>query len=50
MYERRFQNIMRVALRVTSSLNIGDILEMIQEEIKVTLPHAREACLLIFHY
>jgi len=48
MYERRFQNIMRVALRVTSSLNIGDILEMIRDEVKVTLPHAREACLLIF--
>jgi class 3 adenylate cyclase len=48
MYKRRFQNIMRVALRVTSSLNIGDILETIRDEVKVTLPHAREACLLIF--
>ena len=37
----------RVARKVTSSLNIGDILEIIREEAKVTLPHAREACPLI---
>jgi class 3 adenylate cyclase len=48
MYKRRFENLSRVARKVTSSLNIGDILEMIRDEVKVTVPHAREACLLLF--
>lgn len=48
MYKRRFKNLFRVAQKVTSSLNIGDILEMIRDELKVTVPHAREACLLLF--
>jgi class 3 adenylate cyclase len=48
LYRERFENLFRVARRVTSSLNIGDILEFIRDEAKVTLPHAAEACLLIF--
>ncbi len=48
MYKKRFENIFRVARRVTSSLDIGQILEMIRDEAKVTVPKAREACLLIF--
>jgi len=48
MYKKRFQNIFRVAKKVTSSLDIGDILEIIRDEAKITVPHAREACLLMF--
>ena len=47
MYKERFENLSRVAQKITSSLNIGDILEMIRDEAKVTIPQAREACLLI---
>ena len=48
MYEKRFTNLLRVARKITSSLEIGDILEMIRDEVKETLPHAKEACLLMF--
>jgi class 3 adenylate cyclase len=48
MYKKRFENIFRVAKKVTSSLDIGDILEIIRDEAKITIPHAREACLLMF--
>ena len=48
MYKKRFENIFRVAKKVTSSLDIGDILEIIRDEAKVTIPHAKEACLLMF--
>jgi class 3 adenylate cyclase len=49
MYKRRFQNIFRVAKKVTSSLDIGGILETIRDEAKVTtIPPAMEACLLVF--
>jgi len=48
MYEKRFKNLVRVARKITSSLDIGDILEMIRDEAKVTVPHSREACLLMF--
>jgi len=46
-YKSRYENLARVARKVTSSLNIGDILEIIRDEAKVTIPHAREACFLI---
>jgi adenylate cyclase len=48
LYKKRFENILRVAKKVTSSLDIGDILEIIRDEAKVTVPRAREACLLMF--
>jgi class 3 adenylate cyclase len=48
MYKKRFENILRVAKKVTSSLDIGDVLEIIRDETKVTVPKAREACLLMF--
>jgi transcriptional regulator with GAF, ATPase, and Fis domain len=48
MYKERFENIFRVAKKVTSSLDIGDVLEIIRDETKVTIPHAQEACLLMF--
>ncbi len=48
LYKKRFENIFRLAKKVTSSLDIGDILEIIRDEVKVSVPHAREACLLMF--
>ena len=48
MYKKRFENIFRVAKKVTSSLDIGEILEIIRDEVKITIPRAREACLLMF--
>ncbi|MGD8984849.1 MAG: GAF domain-containing protein, partial [Desulfobacteraceae bacterium] len=48
MYKERFENLSRVAQKVTSSLDIGDILETIRDEAKVTVPSSREACLLMF--
>ena len=46
-YKQRFENLDRVARKMTSSLEIGDILEMIRDGAKEAIPHAREACLLI---
>lgn len=46
-YKERFENLSRVARKVTSSLSIGNILEMIRDEARVSVPHAQEACLLI---
>ena len=48
VYKKRFENIFRIVKKITSSLNIGDILEMIRDEAKVTLPHAQEVCMLMF--
>jgi class 3 adenylate cyclase len=48
MYKERFENLSRVAQKVTSSLDIGDILETIRDEAKVSVPSSREACLLMF--
>jgi class 3 adenylate cyclase len=47
-YQKRFENLFRVVKKVTSSLDPGDILEVIRDEAKVTVPHAKEACLLLF--
>jgi len=47
MYKERFENLFRVAKKVTSCLNIGDILEIIRDEVKIMIPHAREACLIL---
>jgi len=47
-YKKRFENLRRVVQHITSSLNIGDILEIIRDEVKVSIPQAREACLLMF--
>ena len=48
MYKRRFENIFRVAKKVTSSIDVGDILEIVRDQAKITIPHAKEACLLMF--
>ncbi len=47
LYQVRFENLFRVAKKVTSCLNIGDILEIIRDEVKITIPHAQEACLIL---
>jgi class 3 adenylate cyclase len=47
MYKERFDNLFRVARKITSCLNIGDILEIIRDEAKITIPFAKEACLIL---
>ncbi|MBI5251419.1 MAG: guanylate cyclase [Desulfomonile tiedjei] len=47
LYKDRFENLFRVAKKITSCLNIGDILEILRDEVKVTIPHAQEACLIL---
>ncbi len=47
MYKERFENLFRVAQKLTSSLNIGELLEMIRDEAKATLPQLQEVCLLV---
>jgi class 3 adenylate cyclase len=47
MYRERFENLFRVANKITSSLNIGDILEIIRDEAKISIPRTSEACLLL---
>ncbi len=47
LYKDRFDNLFRVAKKITSCLNIGDILEIIRDEVKIILPHAGDACLIL---
>ncbi len=47
LYKDRFENLLRVAEKITATLNIGDILETIRDQVKITIPHAREACLIL---
>ncbi len=47
MYKQRFENVFRVAQKLTSSLNIGEILELIRDEARATLPQLQEVCLLV---
>jgi len=47
MYKERFENLFRVAKKITSCLNIGDVLEIIRDEAKITIPYAKEACLIL---
>jgi class 3 adenylate cyclase len=47
MYKERFENVFRVAKKLTSSLQIGDVLELIRDEAKGSIPKLREACLLV---
>ncbi|MBM4329376.1 MAG: guanylate cyclase [Deltaproteobacteria bacterium] len=47
MYKERFENIFRLAKKLTSSLDIGDVLEIIRDEAKNSIPQLREACLLV---
>ncbi|MBI4965771.1 MAG: rubredoxin [Desulfomonile tiedjei] len=47
MYKERFENVFRVAQKLTSSMNIGEVLEMIRDEARTTLPQLHEVCLLV---
>jgi adenylate cyclase len=47
IYKRRFENVFRVAQKLTSSLDIGELLEMIRDEARATLPQLQEVCLLV---
>jgi class 3 adenylate cyclase/rubredoxin len=47
IYKERFENLFRVAQKLTSSLNIGEILERIRDEARTTLPHLQEVCILV---
>lgn len=47
MYKERFENAFRVAKKLTSSLDIGDVLEIIRDEAKTSIPQLQEACLLV---
>jgi class 3 adenylate cyclase/rubredoxin len=47
IYKERFENLFRVAHKLTSSLNIGEILELIRDEARATLPQLQEVCILV---
>lgn len=47
IYKERFENVFRVAQKLTSSLNIGEVLEMIRDEARTTIPRLQEVCLLV---
>jgi len=47
MYKERFETIFRVARKITSSFDIGDILETIREEALTAVPELQEVCLLV---
>jgi class 3 adenylate cyclase/rubredoxin len=47
IYRVRFENVFRVAQKLTSSLNISEVLEMIRDEARATLPQVQEVCLLV---
>ncbi len=47
IYKERFENVFRVAQKLTSSLNISQVLEMIRDEARATLPQLQEVCLLV---
>ncbi|MGO9571454.1 MAG: rubredoxin [Desulfomonilaceae bacterium] len=47
IYRERFENVFRVAQKLTSSLNIGEVLEMIRDEARATLDQLQEVCLLV---
>ncbi|MDQ7781309.1 MAG: adenylate/guanylate cyclase domain-containing protein [Desulfomonilaceae bacterium] len=46
-YKDRFENLFRVAKKISASLNIVEILETIRDEAKIMVPHAKEACLIL---
>jgi class 3 adenylate cyclase len=47
-YKERFENIKRVTQKITSSLDIGEVLEEIRDEARIIFPKAKEACLVMF--
>jgi class 3 adenylate cyclase/rubredoxin len=47
IYKERFENLFRVAQKLTSSLNIGEILELLRDEARAILPQLQEVCILV---
>ncbi|HTY23272.1 MAG TPA: rubredoxin [Desulfomonilaceae bacterium] len=47
LFRERFENVFRVAQKLTSSLNISEVLEMIRDEARATIPQLQEVCLLV---
>ncbi len=47
LYERRFRTVFRIAKKTAASLHIGEILEIVRDEIKNAVPAVKEACLLM---
>ena len=47
-FKERFEHLFRVALKVTSTLHISQVLELLRDEARRTVPHAEEVCLLLF--
>lgn len=47
LYKQRFETTFQIAKQAACSLNIGEILEIIRDEVKNALPHVEEACLLM---
>lgn len=47
-YKERFENIKRITQKITSSLDIGAVLEVIRDQARVIFPKAKEACLLMY--
>lgn len=47
LFRERFENVFRVAQKLTSSMNISEVLEMIRDEARATLPQLQEVCLLV---
>ncbi len=44
MYKERFETVFRVARRITSSFDLGEILEAIREEAMAAIPRLRKVC------
>ncbi len=47
IYKDRFENVFRVAKKITSCLNVADVLEIIRDQVKITVPHVDQACLIL---
>jgi len=47
MFKDRFENVFRIAQKLTSSLKISEVLEMIRDEARATVPQMQEVCLLV---
>lgn len=47
-FKERFENIKRITQKITSSLDIGEVLEQVRDEARVIFPKAKEACLVMF--
>lgn len=47
LFRERFENVFRVAQKLTSSMNISEVLEIIRDEARATLPQLQEVCLLV---